>query len=411
MATKGALALLSPHLYASTFILSDDTIAVQLWLRHYISIGVRPSHVKVAIRTRKQEPLGALNQTIAVLHTHGVGRGHVHVIHGENSSDLLRLQVINEHIGRVAESDPQAWYIYADVDEHFYYDGPAMRNLPQVVAKHDCFWGLFCDMRSANGNLTEMRADVPADVQYPIACRVRQLASTNRQRVNKVILFRIRAHQTGNIRDFRSPHALTEERDVACHFREWHSSVIGVARAVSLQMYHCRRGGHQPNAPPPLPPPQAPPLAWALLKPPAVSSPPPPSMNSSRTKIVAANRPSAPQCVALAGTVRHYALTHAAMLTTKDKADWDLAHPHTTWNDNACGTKAKNGACLDYHILYQWMRRQSDALQKRNATTMDPTDEDKKWCPNLPQYPYCFTMGQATANRASIYHTGFLHAG
>jgi hypothetical protein len=53
----------------------------------------------------------------------------VNIIRGANYSDLLRLQVVNEHISKVVQSDPQAWYIFADADEHFYYDGPAMRNL------------------------------------------------------------------------------------------------------------------------------------------------------------------------------------------------------------------------------------------------------------------------------------------
>lgn len=56
------------------------------------------------------------------------------------------------------------------------------------MAKYDCFWGLFCDMRSADGNMSEMVVDVPAAIQYPVACRVRQLASKSKMRSNKVIL-------------------------------------------------------------------------------------------------------------------------------------------------------------------------------------------------------------------------------
>jgi hypothetical protein len=42
----------------------------------------------------------------------------VNIIRGANYSDLLKLQVVNEHISKVVQSDPQAWYIFADADEH-----------------------------------------------------------------------------------------------------------------------------------------------------------------------------------------------------------------------------------------------------------------------------------------------------
>ena len=108
-APHGTLGIISQHLYAFTFILSDDTIAITQWLRHYVgSIGVLPQHIGVAIRSREGEPEGALNATLAALHTHGVARGHVQVIQGEPSSDLLRLQVINRNVGSVLERDPDA---------------------------------------------------------------------------------------------------------------------------------------------------------------------------------------------------------------------------------------------------------------------------------------------------------------
>jgi hypothetical protein len=121
---QGALAVLSEHLYAFTFVPADNPNAMTQWLRHYIrAIGVRPAHIGMAILTGRLiqtlEPTGALNLTLAALHSHGVSRGQVNIIRGANYSDLLRLQVVNEHISKVVQSDPQAWYIFADADEHF----------------------------------------------------------------------------------------------------------------------------------------------------------------------------------------------------------------------------------------------------------------------------------------------------
>ena len=111
---QGALAVLSAHLYAFTFVPADNPNArpnaMTQWLRHYIrAIGVRPAHIGMAILTGRLiqtlEPTGALNLTLAALHSHGVSRGQVNIIRGANYSYLLRLQVVNEHISKVVQSD------------------------------------------------------------------------------------------------------------------------------------------------------------------------------------------------------------------------------------------------------------------------------------------------------------------
>jgi hypothetical protein len=405
---QGALAVLSEHLYAFTFVPADNPNAMTQWLRHYIrAIGVRPAHIGMAILTGRLiqtlEPTGALNLTLAALHSHGVSRGQVNIIRGANYSDLLRLQVVNEHISKVVQSDPQAWYIFADADEHFYYDGPAMRNLTQAVAKYDCFWGLFCDMRSADGNMSEMVVDVPAAVQYPVACRVRQLASKYRMRSNKVILFRVRSYQTGLIRDYRSPHAITETRDQACQFRDWHAKILAAANKTHMAQfrYQCRSGDRLPHAQPLLPPPQVPQLP-TVSEPSAGAASPPPTVvvNRSTSSMHASSRSAGTQCRPFSGTVRHYTMTYAALLMAKDKADWDLAHPHATWGDSFCGNQARNGVCRDYQILYSWMRRQNESAASRKRELIAATErtkEDKMWCPDLPVFPYCFTMNEVSA--------------
>ena len=63
-----ALAVLSAHLYAFTFVPADNPNAITQWLRHYIrAIGVRPAHIGMAILTGRLiqtlEPTGALNLT------------------------------------------------------------------------------------------------------------------------------------------------------------------------------------------------------------------------------------------------------------------------------------------------------------------------------------------------------------
>ena len=417
---QGALASLSAHLYAFTFVPADSPSATTQWLRHYIrAIGVRPAHIGMAILMgsliQRLEPTCELNSTLAALHSHGVSRGQVNIIRGANYSDLLKLQAVNEHISKVVQSDPQAWYIFADVDEHFYYDGPAMRNLIHAVAKYDCFWGLFCDMRSADGNMSEMIVDVPAAVQYPVACRVRQVASKGKMRSNKVILFRVRSYQTGLIRDFKNPHGITETRDQACQFRDWHAKVLVANNKTHMAQfrYQCRSGEHLPNAQPLLPPPQVPQLPTVSEPAAGATSPPPPIVvnrsTSSKHASSASSRSAGTQCRPFSGTVRHYTLTYAAMLMTKDKADWDLAHPQATWNDNMCGQQSRKGVCLDYQILYTWMRRQNESASRKREliAATERTKEDKMWCPDLPVFPYCFTMNEVSVDHASMYHKGF----
>ena len=90
------------------------------------------------------------------------------MLRGVPSSDLLRLEVINEHIASVARADPDAWFIYADVDEHYVYSGPtiAAKGLRDAAEAPDCFWGLMCDMASADGTLSDVRGlDVPIEEQ------------------------------------------------------------------------------------------------------------------------------------------------------------------------------------------------------------------------------------------------------
>ena len=234
-------------------------------------------------------------------------------------------------------------------------------------------------------------------------------------RSNKVILFRVRSYQTGLIRDFRSPHGITETRDQACQFRDWHAKVLVANNKTHMAQfrYQCRSGEHLPNAQPLLPPPQVPQLPTVSEPAAGATSPPPPIVvnrsTSSKHASSASSRSAGTQCRPFSGTVRHYTLTYAAMLMTKDKADWDLAHPQATWNDNMCGQQSRKGVCLDYQILYTWMRRQSESASRKREliAATERTREDKMWCPDLPVFPYCFTMNEVSVDHASMYHKGF----
>ena len=63
-----ALRALSNHLHLFSFLLSDDTILLAHFLKHYHGqVGVRPDRTAIAIRTRDDEPPGALAATLDVL--------------------------------------------------------------------------------------------------------------------------------------------------------------------------------------------------------------------------------------------------------------------------------------------------------------------------------------------------------
>ena len=63
-----ALRALSDNLHLFSFLLSDDTILLAHFLKHYHGqVGCRPERTAVAIRTRDDEPRGALAATLGVL--------------------------------------------------------------------------------------------------------------------------------------------------------------------------------------------------------------------------------------------------------------------------------------------------------------------------------------------------------
>ena len=190
------LKFLAARLHLFSFILSDDSIMLSHFLRHYHRLGVSASHTRVAIRARRSGNPAALNDTLSALDRAGVPRDNVRVVHSA-PSDALKIQLMNEQIKSLALDD---WFIYADVDELFDY--PC--ELHGAIERNKfCFAGLMWDQMAANGRITEMRATPDVGLQYPLQCRIR--ATLGRHlKTTKVILHRVSTLKVSATENFTS---------------------------------------------------------------------------------------------------------------------------------------------------------------------------------------------------------------
>ena len=206
---------------------------------------------------------------------------------------------------------------------------------------------------------------------------MRYAVSHGKMRTNKIILHRLVSRVSGNVRDFSSPHVLTELRDKACLTRE---NSNGPRYNDTIRCQHMLNRP-SPAALPPPPPPRS------AQEHPAGRSP---LLRFFKGQWLI---PSV-KCQPMAGAVRHYSLTWAAMQATLNKARWDEEHPSKTWNDNACSMQTKMGTCMDYARLYRFM----------NATHHNGVA--KHVCPNLPSFPYCFSLPEAEAHGHELFLVG-----
>ena len=192
------------QLYLFSFILPVDSVMMSHWLRHYHSLGVRPSHTNVAIRvdpgTSEESQQGAaLKTTLLTLHSAGVPRTNVQVLYAEPSDELKR-----SSINALMDSVPKdSWFIYADSDELFDYP---CNISPHDLKKVPCMAGMMWDQLANNGNISEAQLSPSLHEQFPLVCRIRSTAVPKMNPVKNII-----SNVGGGrfaVRRFRNTHAL-----------------------------------------------------------------------------------------------------------------------------------------------------------------------------------------------------------
>jgi hypothetical protein len=333
------LHFLSQRLYLSTFLVASDTTELWHWLNHYIHVlGARPENAVVFIRHGGTFWSGAdsqLAETLATARAFGVG---ARVIDAP-PSDLTRFTLINEHIRQVAAANPGAWYVYADVDELFAFPCTteaavaAAESPSRDPSRHEqlhpsCFTSTMCDMLAADGAVRPLGLETPINEQYPVGCRLRQLVG--RLNVHKITLFRTTSAQKSCLRDFGSPHAISEVRGI---MRE---------HARRAHMYGSTEGGINRTS-----------GGTASPSTEMKEMHHPPSRRPCTTSVVQG-------CHFYPDLVRHYTMTARSVNSTHERARHDLSgESNTTWNQNSCGhpvTHQGQTRCADYDLLWRLMR-------------------------------------------------------
>ena len=150
-----------------TYLVSDDNLKLQHWLKHYIhNLGVWANQTRVILRMRPSASLVAANATIAVAVAAGVLPENIRQQHSP-PSDAVKIALMNEHITSL---DDEAWHIYADVDELFDYPCELLDERPGFFT---CVVGKMWDQLSATFELRELKAEPDLTEQFPLQCRIR----------------------------------------------------------------------------------------------------------------------------------------------------------------------------------------------------------------------------------------------
>ena len=289
------LQSIAHNTHAFSFILADDALMLRHWLRHYLRIGILPSHVHIAIRMRRSASAAALAETRQALDAANVPSANVELIHSPPSDDL-KLTLINRQMDSLPKG---SWFIYADVDEHFdYFCGIR----PQAM--RSCITGIMYDQLARNGNISEATDEPHLTDQYPLMCQIRAIVLP-RMKNYKTILVNVggKGHR---VRRFRNTHSVND----SC-------TTGGISRHYMMTL-QTMRGNAQKAA-----------LIPGAVPAPAVAPPP-------------KKRP-----------------TRAVVPIT----------PSPNWANGTCGNPStKTGKCLDYYMLYDFMRKQLKAVDRHGSS-------------------------------------------
>lgn len=190
---------ISPRLFLSTFILSDDDAMLTHFLNHYGRLGVWLNHTTVFIRARRSvtEATMALTQMAAI--TAGVPRNNVRVVYAP-PSDELKINLMNEHIRSLPLT---SWNIYADVDELFDYPCEFRNRFDSNAV---CLDGTMWDQVAVVNNITELKPYPHLSTQYPRQCRIRARFLPH-VKLTKTILHRVSDDNSSYVY-FRTTHQL-----------------------------------------------------------------------------------------------------------------------------------------------------------------------------------------------------------
>ena len=225
---RPALQFLAQRLHLFSFILSDDSLMLGHFLRHYHRLGVWPAHTRIAVRARRHHGgAHALNATLRVLRRARVPEANVRILHTA-PSDTLKIRLMNEQI----DSLPiDSWFVYADVDELFDYpcelQGAVLRNKV-------CFAGAMLDQLAADGRIGEMMPNAPPlAVQYPLQCRIRSTIVPHLQ-TSKVILHRVGVRNATQRMHFRTTHMLSGGDNSVDAWRASRCAVRGIVRHYTM---------------------------------------------------------------------------------------------------------------------------------------------------------------------------------
>ena len=175
---KWGLPAISKDLYLYSLLLSDDSIMLRHWLRHYHGLGVRANQTNVAIRVHGKKKI-ELEKTLQTLHRASVPEANIRLVHAP-PSDNLKLSLINNFMAGLPK---QSWVIYADIDELFDYP------CGQLSWRHPCVAGTMIDQLAGNGNITELSEEGDITQEYPLQCKVRQ--KIPKQKFTKTILVNV----------------------------------------------------------------------------------------------------------------------------------------------------------------------------------------------------------------------------
>ena len=139
------------------------------FLRHYLTLGVRPESIHPLLNARHADAPG-MAKAHAMLAEAGIPGGNAEIWIAPYTSDSMwkkRRELQKRLCGE------QDWVISADVDEFHFYPEPLTDFLARCDAlKVNCVQGVFVDRLAEGGSLAEVREEPDLLEQFPIEAEV-----------------------------------------------------------------------------------------------------------------------------------------------------------------------------------------------------------------------------------------------
>jgi hypothetical protein len=150
-----------------------DLALLPHFLRHYLELGIAPSHVHLVLNAPRDD-IAELSQAQSLLDAHDIEPAEVWIAPYTSGSMWTKRREVQQRL-----ADPGDWVISADVDEFHEYPDALPAFLAYCERKEvECVQGVFVDRLAADGCLNAIASEPSVWEQFPVeadvACTLRR---------------------------------------------------------------------------------------------------------------------------------------------------------------------------------------------------------------------------------------------